>query len=132
MPERKLTPLDAARIRARLKLKHKQKDVAKDFGVTRSHVAGIGLGIYHQAVPPDPWYSDRLRVMVALLAAAYRAADGPSEADYEAARGPGGLAEYLACDQPKPTFEQIARALALLAFLPGGVTFAGQHFEIKE
>ena len=78
-----------------------------------------------------------LEVAVPLRIAELRAAGGPSEADYAEARafGPvlGAKGDVLQFGGKKgeaaALFNKTARALAILAFCPGGVKFAGSHWQ---
>lgn len=45
MPQSKLTEIDVRKIKKRLKLGHKHRDIAKDFGVSRGPICKISRGI---------------------------------------------------------------------------------------
>ena len=84
--------------------------------------------------------SDMMQMAVPLWVKAYKDKGGPNAEDMKAAQETsdilGERGEILLCGGGKSgecadQFNRTARAVAVLAFVPGGVTIFGSHFEEK-
>ncbi len=79
-----------------------------------------------------------LEVGVMLAIADLKANGGPSEADLESARSRAeviAVADSILYRQDRrtaPDWAVLTRALAVLAFQPGGVKFCGMHWKVED